>query len=423
MGLTAPRHVGSSRTKDWTHVPFISRWILNHWTTKEVLVLLYMLKTPQDLGCSEPGGPAASTLPLPTTGSFQVQQRETPHSPSAFSPELWMNCYRVIFIWLWCYLNIDYLWKQQTLDQTSESFFQSLLEGESKYFVQVHGEWKQKQDILWRVLLCGNSVGLKPGRVRLVEFSINRRSQWGDTAHKARPCYSGGFKWTGNHLAKRLQQTLVSLREMTKQPQKSHSWARTSWCWGVNIHESLICARFYNIFYFTYLFMIFAVRGPPTGGGLSLVMASGGHSRVVGCGFSLRGPLLLWSSGSRASGFCGCGSWTPEHRPNCCGAPAQLLCGMWGYSWVRDRNEVSCIGSWILHELLPWATREAQFLLLGCVCVCLCVSVCVCVLAALRSIWDLSCPPRIGLGPHALGVQSLNHWTAKEAHCVMGLFP
>ena len=51
-----------------------------------------------------------------------------------------MNSYRVIFIWLWCYLNIDYLWKQQTLDQTSESFFQSLLEGESKYFVQVHGE-------------------------------------------------------------------------------------------------------------------------------------------------------------------------------------------------------------------------------------------------------------------------------------------
>ena len=374
---------------------------------------------------SEPGGPAASTLPLPTTGSFQVQQRETPHSPSAFSPELWMNCYRVIFIWLWCYLNIDYLWKQQTLDQTSESFFQSLLEGESKYFVQVHGEWKQKQDILWRVLLCGNSVGLKPGRVRLVEFSINRRSQWGDTAHEARPCYSGGFKWTGNHLAKRLQQTLVSLREMTKQPQKSHSWARTSWCWGVNIHECLICARFYNIFYFTYLFMIFAVRGPPTGGGLSLVVASGGHSRVSGCGFSLRGPLLLWNSGSRASGFCGCGSGTPEHSSSSCGAPAQLLCGMWGYSWIRDRNEVSCIGSWILHELLPWATREALFLLLGCVCVCVAVSVsvCVCVLAALRSIWDLSCPPRIGLGPHALGVQSLNHWTAKEAHCVLGLFP
>ena len=134
---------------------------------------------------SEPGGPA-STLPLPTTGSFQVQQREISHSPSAFSPKLWMNCYRVIFIWLWCYLNIDSLWKQQMLDQSSESFFQSLLEGESKYFVQVHGEWKQKQDIRWRVLLCGNSVGLKPGRVSLVE-SINRSSQWGDMAHKARP--------------------------------------------------------------------------------------------------------------------------------------------------------------------------------------------------------------------------------------------
>ena len=153
----------------------------------------------EDTGClgwaaSEPGGPA-STLPLPTTGSFQVQQREISHSPSAFSPKMWMKCYQVIFIRLWCYLNIDSLWKQQMLDQTSESFFQSLLEGESKYFVQVHGEWKQKQEIRWSVL-CGNQ---KPGRMRLVEFSINTRSQWGDTAHETRPCYSGGFKWTENN--------------------------------------------------------------------------------------------------------------------------------------------------------------------------------------------------------------------------------
>ena len=27
---------GSSQTRDWTHVPCISRWILNHWTTREV---------------------------------------------------------------------------------------------------------------------------------------------------------------------------------------------------------------------------------------------------------------------------------------------------------------------------------------------------------------------------------------------------
>ena len=45
--------------------------------------------------------------------------------------------------------------------------------------------------------------------------------------------------------------------------------------------------------------MILAVRGLPTGRGLSLVAASGGHSRVAACGFSLRWPLLFGSTGSR----------------------------------------------------------------------------------------------------------------------------
>ena len=35
-GLVAPQHVGSSRTRDWTHVPCIGRRILNHWATREV---------------------------------------------------------------------------------------------------------------------------------------------------------------------------------------------------------------------------------------------------------------------------------------------------------------------------------------------------------------------------------------------------
>ena len=38
-GAVAPRHVGSSSlTKDWTCVPCIGRWILNHWTTRKVPV-------------------------------------------------------------------------------------------------------------------------------------------------------------------------------------------------------------------------------------------------------------------------------------------------------------------------------------------------------------------------------------------------
>ena len=39
MGLVTPRHVGSSRTRARTHVPCISRQILNHCTTREVPML------------------------------------------------------------------------------------------------------------------------------------------------------------------------------------------------------------------------------------------------------------------------------------------------------------------------------------------------------------------------------------------------
>ena len=37
MGLVALQHVGSSQTRDQTHVPCIGRLILNHWTTRAVL--------------------------------------------------------------------------------------------------------------------------------------------------------------------------------------------------------------------------------------------------------------------------------------------------------------------------------------------------------------------------------------------------
>ena len=38
MGLVALRHVESSRTRDRTCVPCTGKRILNHWTTREVLV-------------------------------------------------------------------------------------------------------------------------------------------------------------------------------------------------------------------------------------------------------------------------------------------------------------------------------------------------------------------------------------------------
>ena len=36
MALVAPWHVESSQIKYWTRVPCIGRWILNHWTMREV---------------------------------------------------------------------------------------------------------------------------------------------------------------------------------------------------------------------------------------------------------------------------------------------------------------------------------------------------------------------------------------------------
>ena len=42
MSLVSLRHVGSSRTRDWTQVPRIGSWILNHWTTRDVLVLDFL---------------------------------------------------------------------------------------------------------------------------------------------------------------------------------------------------------------------------------------------------------------------------------------------------------------------------------------------------------------------------------------------
>ena len=37
LGFVALQHVGSSQTRDQTHVPCIGRLIVNHWTTRAVL--------------------------------------------------------------------------------------------------------------------------------------------------------------------------------------------------------------------------------------------------------------------------------------------------------------------------------------------------------------------------------------------------
>ena len=41
LGSVAPRHVGSSRTRDWTRVSCIGRQILYHWATTESLKVFF----------------------------------------------------------------------------------------------------------------------------------------------------------------------------------------------------------------------------------------------------------------------------------------------------------------------------------------------------------------------------------------------
>ena len=43
--------------------------------------------------------------------------------------------------------------------------------------------------------------------------------------------------------------------------------------------------------------------------GFSLVAVGGGYSSLQCTGFSLRWLLLLWSTGSRRTGFSSCGTW------------------------------------------------------------------------------------------------------------------
>ena len=56
--------------------------------------------------------------------------------------------------------------------------------------------------------------------------------------------------------------------------------------------------------------------------GLSLVATSGGYPSLQCMGFSLRWLFLLWSTGSRRTGFSGCGSRALECRLSHCGTRA-----------------------------------------------------------------------------------------------------
>ena len=88
-------------------------------------------------------------------------------------------------------------------------------------------------------------------------------------------------------------------------------------------------SRFFKnkFIYFIYLFL--AELGLLLGTDFSLVAVNGGYSSLWRAGFSLRWLFLLQSTGSRRVGFSSCDSRALECRLSSCGAPAQLLRGMW----------------------------------------------------------------------------------------------
>ena len=102
-----------------------------------------------------------------------------------------------------------------------------------------------------------------------------------------------------------------------------------------NMEESLFIYLF--IIYFWLCWVFVSVRG------LSLVVASGGHSSSRWAGLSLSRPLLLRSTGSRCAG-----SVVVAHGPSCSAA-----CGIFP---DQGLNPCPCIGRQILNHC---ATREA----------------------------------------------------------------
>ena len=109
-GLTAPWHVGSSWTWDPTCVPWIGRWILNHWDTREVwtdptwlashclisLPTFFLIVHPATLGVTSlfPGQCKSRTFWGPQLGLFPLSKSllwRFVHLTLCLSPHLCLN--------------------------------------------------------------------------------------------------------------------------------------------------------------------------------------------------------------------------------------------------------------------------------------------------------------------------------------------
>ena len=90
MGLVAPRHVESSQTRDWTCVPWIGRWILNYWTTREVQTMAFWCESlGSGLSIDRVLLIVASNLPLIPQFSFTGRWiAQLKHQPGLWVPRL-----------------------------------------------------------------------------------------------------------------------------------------------------------------------------------------------------------------------------------------------------------------------------------------------------------------------------------------------
>ena len=103
--------------------------------------------------------------------------------------------------------------------------------------------------------------------------------------------------------------------------------AYSGWfAWSTMFVVEVLCYWNFSIFLknkFIYLFVCFWLHWVFVAArGLSLVAASGGYSLLQCMGFSLQWLLLLWSMGSRCTGFSSCGSWALKPRLSSCGTRA-----------------------------------------------------------------------------------------------------
>ena len=94
-GLVAPRHVGSSRTRDRTRVPCIGRRILNHCATREARLVHFKMLLP-----GFPGGAVVENLPAnagaagssPGLGRSHMPRSNSAREPHLLSLRVWSLC-------------------------------------------------------------------------------------------------------------------------------------------------------------------------------------------------------------------------------------------------------------------------------------------------------------------------------------------